>query len=72
MDAVKIGKKLKELRGNRTIQEISDATGISPSTLGMYEIGERIPRDDNKITLANFYGMSVEDVFFAQEITDSD
>lgn len=72
MDAITIGKRLKELRGHRTIQEISDATGISPSTLGMYEIGERIPRDNNKITLANYYGLTVQDIFFAQHITDGD
>lgn len=72
MDAVMIGKKLKKLRGSRTIQEVSKALGISPSTLGMYEIGARIPRDSIKITIANYYGKPVQDIFFAENITDGD
>ena len=72
MDAVTIGKELKKLRGSRTIQEVSEAIGISPSTLGMYEIGERIPRDNIKITIANYYGKSVQDIFFADHITEGD
>lgn len=67
-----IGRKLKRLRGTRTIQEISDATGIDPSTIGMYEIGQRIPRDNNKITLANYFGMTVQELFYDQQITDGD
>lgn len=67
-----IGRRLKHLRGGRTIQEIADATGIDSSTIGMYEIGQRIPRDDNKITLANFFGMTVQELFYDQQITDGD
>lgn len=72
MDAVMIGRKLKRLRGARTIQEIADATGIDPSTIGMYEIGQRVPRDNNKITLANYFGLTVQELFYDQQITDGD
>lgn len=72
LDAVAIGRKLKQLRGSRTIQEVSDATGIDTSTIGMYEIGQRVPRDNNKITLADFYGLTVQELFYDQEITDGD
>ena len=67
-----IGRKLKRLRGARTIQEIADATGIDPSTIGMYEIGQRVPRDNNKITLANYFGLTVQELFYDQQITDGD
>lgn len=67
-----IGRRLKHLRGERTIQEIADATGIDPSTIGMYEIGQRIPRDNNKITLANYFGLTVQELFYDQQITDGD
>ena len=67
-----IGRKLKQLRGTRTIQEVADSTGIDPSTIGMYEIGQRIPRDNNKITLANYFGMTVQELFYDPEITDGD
>ena len=72
LDAVAIGRELKRLRGSRTIQEVSDATGIDTSTIGMYEIGQRIPRDDNKITLANYFGTTVQALFYPEQITDSD
>ena len=72
MNAIEIGRRLKTLRGNKTIQEVSDATGIDPSTIGMYEIGQRIPRDNNKITLAEYYGTTVQKLFFEPDITKGD
>jgi transcriptional regulator with XRE-family HTH domain len=72
LNAVEIGNRLKALRGNRTIQEVSEATGIDTSTIGMYEIGQRIPRDNNKIILADYYGTTVQNLFFEPNITDGD
>ena len=63
IDPKRIGEKLRELRGNRTINAISEAIGISPSALTMYEIGARMPRDEIKIRICNYYGVSVE-IFF--------
>ena len=33
----------------------------------MYENGQRIPRDDIKVKLARFYGVSVEYLFYDGE-----
>ncbi|WP_423748200.1 hypothetical protein [Bacillus cereus] len=33
----------------------------------MYENGQRIPRDNIKIKLANFYGVTVQTIFFDSE-----
>ena len=60
----RIAEKLRDLRGRRTIKEVSNACGISPSTLSMYENGERVPRDEVKTRLAKFYSVSVESIFF--------
>lgn len=60
-----MGKKLKELRGKRSVTEVAKAVGVSHSSISMYEIGERVPRDDVKIKLANYFGVSVESIFFA-------
>lgn len=38
----------------------------------MYEIGERIPRDNNKIILAAYYGTTVQELFYTDHITVSD
>jgi len=64
-----VGKRLRELRGSRTIREISDQTGISESALGMYERGERNPRDDVKLKLARVYGVNIADIFYLEENT---
>ena len=71
LDRLGIGKKLRELRGTRTIQEVSDATGIPWSTICMYELGQRLPGDDNKIILANYYNVTVGELFFEMDIAKS-
>ena len=45
MKLVPYGKRLIELRGNRSQAEVAKAVGIATSTLGMYETEQRIPRD---------------------------
>lgn len=66
MDKKKICKKLQECRGNRTLKEVADAVGISESALWMYENEQRIPRDEIKIELAKFYGVSIEELFYCK------
>lgn len=64
MDAKKIGKKLRELRGKKSVLTVAHAVGVSISSIFMYEAGERIPRDEVKIKFAKYYGVSVEQLFF--------
>lgn len=66
MDAVVIGKRLAELRGERTQEEVAKAVGISTSALSMYECGERIPRDIIKTRLAKYFKKSVQSIFFKE------
>ena len=65
MDAILIGKRLRDLRGNVTQNETAKALGISISALTMYENGNRIPRDEIKLKIAKHYGKTVEEIFFA-------
>lgn len=67
MDSKAIGQKLINLRGKRTQLEISKAIGISVSALGMYERGERIPRDEVKLALAKYYDTTVQFIFYDYE-----
>ena len=67
MNTNRTAEKLKELRGARSLREVSSAVGISISALGMYETGKRIPRDNIKLRIANFYGRSIEDIFFREK-----
>lgn len=57
-------KKLREKNGISQL-ELSEIVGVSPSSITMYECGERVPRDTIKIKIANYFGVSVESIFFA-------
>lgn len=59
-----IGARLRELRGERTILQVASDCGISDAALGMYEKGQRTPRDNIKIVLARYYKRSVQSLFF--------
>lgn len=65
MDAKEIGKKLAELRGEKSQREVAAQLGISTSALSMYENGERIPRDSIKIRISAYYGKPVHVIFFS-------
>lgn len=65
MDSNKIAKNLVTLRGERSRESVAVALGLSLSTLTMYEIGARIPRDENKEKIARYYGKTVDEIFFA-------
>ena len=59
-----LGSRLKELRGERSREKVAESVGISSSALGMYECNKRIPRDDVKKKLADFYNVSIQQLFF--------
>lgn len=58
-----MNEKLIALRGNKTQEEVAKALGISVSALSMYEQGKRIPRDEVKIRMADYYNISLESLF---------
>jgi DNA-binding XRE family transcriptional regulator len=64
MDAKKIGQKLVELRGEKTQEAVAIDLKISRSAVQMYENGERIPRDEIKIKIANYFNVNVQSIFF--------
>lgn len=65
MSSEKVGEMLRNLRGARTQSEVADACKISTQALSSYERGERIPRDEVKIRIASYYGVTIQDLFFA-------
>ena len=66
MDACRIGGKLKALREgkNETMEQLAEALGVSMSAIAMYETGKRIPRDEIKIRIAEYFSVPVESIFF--------
>ena len=66
MDGKAVGQKLIDLRGNKPREQVASDLGISLSALAMYERGERIPRDEIKIKIADYFNKSVQEIFFTQ------
>jgi putative transcriptional regulator len=60
----KIAEILVALRGDRSREEVAKALGISVSALQMYENAKRVPKDEIKLKIANYYGVPVESIFF--------
>lgn len=71
MSNAMIGQRLRDLRGDTPRAEVADAVGISISALTMYETGQRVPRDQIKVKLAEFYDSTVQDIFFTPELHTS-
>lgn len=67
MDITAIGQRLIQLRGSRTQEQVAKDLGLSLSAVGMYERGERIPRDEVKIAIAKYYDTTVQSIFFTDE-----
>lgn len=65
MNKEQIARNLISLRGEKSREEVAGAIGIGISAVGMYERGERIPKDELKVKIASYYGVSVESIFFA-------
>lgn len=59
-----VGERLRALRGERTQEEISKELGITKSSYAMYERGERTPRDEDKVRISKYYGVSVQELFY--------
>lgn len=64
MDRAKISKNLIALRGEKSREEVAFKVGISVSALSMYETGQRVPRDEIKLKIAEYYGVDVQSIFF--------
>lgn len=60
-----VGKKLRALRGGKTQKEVAADLNITKSALAMYERDERVPRDEIKVRIAEYYGESVQSLFYA-------
>lgn len=64
MNSEKIAARLIALRGSQSREKTAADLGISLSAVTMYEKGQRIPRDEIKEKIADYYGVSIEDIFF--------
>jgi len=61
-----IGKRIAALRERKklTQTQLAELLEVGPSTVRMWESGERIPRDEMKVKLSKLLGRSVKFIFF--------
>lgn len=68
MNIPDICEKLVKARGGKTQKIAANEIGISQSALNMYESGTRVPRDEVKELIANYYGLTVGYLFFNEKV----
>jgi transcriptional regulator with XRE-family HTH domain len=68
VNRIAVGERLRALRGKRPLREVAEAVGISVMSLCYYERGEQSPRDPVKVAIAKYYGKSVAQIFFDDEV----
>jgi DNA-binding XRE family transcriptional regulator len=63
-----IGQRLRQLREERrmTMRSAAKAIGVSYRTWNSWEYDERVPRDEYKKMIADYFGVSVQQIFFAE------
>lgn len=68
------GQRLREMRNAKGVTQLDASLdiGVSVSALAMYETDQRVPRDSIKRKLASYYKTSIEDLFYADDVTISD
>lgn len=63
-----VGDRIKTLREKKNYSQetLAKMIGVAVSTTCMYETGERSPRDEIKVKIANALGKSVNYIFFRE------
>lgn len=59
-----IGERLRSLRGDKTLNEVAEALGVSSMAVSLWENGKRMPSDEMKTKIAKYYGVTVTSIFF--------
>lgn len=61
-----VAERIKEARLEKgcSVEEVAKGCGISVSAVQMYECGQRVPRDEIKVAMAQFFDTTVQDLFF--------
>ena len=60
------GTILRDLRIKKGVSQgiVASDIGITKSSWAMYERGERVPRDEVKVKIAQYFNLSVQEIFF--------
>lgn len=64
-------KELRERNGYTSQQSFADKFGVAQSTVGGWESGKREPNYSTTIKLANFFGVTIDELLGIVPLTDS-
>ena len=64
-------KELRERNGYTSQQSFADKFGVAQSTVGGWESGKREPNYSTTIKLANFFGVTIDELIGVVPLTDS-
>ena len=61
-----VGRKLKNIREDKglSVDDVAQDLDLTRQAIYNYEADMRVPRDEIKLKLADYYGVSVEEIFF--------
>lgn len=59
-----VGSRLRKLRGKKSIATVACELHCTPMAVSMWERGLRMPRDETKIRIAQYYNRSVANIFY--------
>jgi len=68
MDRAQIAKRLVALRGAKSRELVAQELNSSIRALVSFETGYWVPRDSVKVQMSKYYGVSVESLFFNEEL----
>lgn len=58
------GEVLRGLRAEKSLDEVATSIGVSKQAISNYENDIRTPRDEIKVRLAEYFGKTVQEIFF--------
>lgn len=61
---IEVGERLRNLRGESSREAVAIAVGVTAQAISNYECGIRTPSDDIKVKLANYFGKTVQSIFY--------
>ena len=64
--------KLRKIRGNRSQEEVALQLGITRQMLGAIETGQRNPSLEVAKRIAEFYNVSIDEIFFEEDGNESE
>ena len=60
-----VSRILRNLRGEKSQKAIAADIGLTKSAWALYERGDRTPKEEIKIKIAEYFGKTVQEIFFS-------